>query len=224
MVLGGHCSFPFPSGHIYNVNENSWVKQFVLPSGRSYHSTILYKDKYAIIFGGMGPYDVSRKARPCYNTINIVDMHSYQTRVLKIRGEEYIPSRRSHSCVMMGKYMLVFGGLTMKKDSLKDLVYLDLKELKWYQKEYLIDSQLLSLDMEKGIAHHKGVAHFDRNKKTLPFYSSEYQDHEGIYYFGGIFGNGNENTVMMLGLNTYHPRLKRVPFSGTPPSSVNTIL
>ena len=87
IVFGGHCSFPFASGHIYNFSSNSWVKQFSLPSARSYHSTVLYKDRYAVIFGGMGLYDISHKSRPCFNTINIVDLHNFNTRVLKMKGE-----------------------------------------------------------------------------------------------------------------------------------------
>ena len=38
-----------------------------------------------------------------------------------------VQPRRSHACALMGKYMLVFGGLTAHKDSLKDLIYLDMK-------------------------------------------------------------------------------------------------
>jgi hypothetical protein len=34
----------------------------------------------------------------------------------------------------MGKYMLVLGGINTKKEYLKDFIYLDLKELRWYRK------------------------------------------------------------------------------------------
>ena len=50
IVLGGHCSSPFPTGHVYSLSSNSWVRQFNLPSARSYHSTVLYKDRYAVVF------------------------------------------------------------------------------------------------------------------------------------------------------------------------------
>jgi hypothetical protein len=39
--------------------------------------------------------------------------------------------RRNHSALIIGKYMLVFGGINTKKDYLNDLKTLDLKELKW---------------------------------------------------------------------------------------------
>ena len=138
IVIGGHCSYPFPSGHIYSFSSNAWIKKFDLPSARSYHSTILYKDKYALIFGGMGQYDISRKSRLCFNSVNIIDMHSFNTRIMKMRGEELVAPRRSHACALMGKYMIIFGGLNMRREAYSDLVYLDLKELKWYQKEFII--------------------------------------------------------------------------------------
>ena len=43
-------------------------------------------------------------------------------------------ARRLHGCALMGKYMLVFGGINTRKEMLKDLLYLDLKEMRWYQK------------------------------------------------------------------------------------------
>jgi hypothetical protein len=38
----------------------------------------------------------------------------------------------------MGKYMLILGGINTRRGFLKDFLYLDLKELRWYQKEYRI--------------------------------------------------------------------------------------
>jgi hypothetical protein len=76
--------------------------------------------------------------------------------------------------------------------------------------------------MEKGIARHKAVAHFREGHKTLPLYSSEYSDLEGLYFFGGSFGAGSDNVLLFMALNTYNPCLRRVTYSGSPPSSVHT--
>jgi hypothetical protein len=84
VVIGGHCSAPHPFGHVFSFPTLSWTKQFPLPSARSYHSTVLYKGRYAIIFGGMGSYDISRKCRVCYNSVNVIDLHSLHGRVLKM--------------------------------------------------------------------------------------------------------------------------------------------
>ena len=49
------------------------------------------------------------------------------SRTLRLHNEESIEPRRSHTATLLGKYMLVLGGITMKKDYLNDLVYLDLR-------------------------------------------------------------------------------------------------
>ncbi len=87
VVIGGHCSAPFPFAYIFSLANHSWTKQFPMPSARSYHSTVLYKNRYAIVFGGMGPYDLSRKCRVCYNSVNVVDLHTQTGRVLKMGSE-----------------------------------------------------------------------------------------------------------------------------------------
>lgn len=38
----------------------------------------------------------------------------------------------------MGKYMLVLGGINTRREFLNDFMYLDLKELRWYHKEYKV--------------------------------------------------------------------------------------
>lgn len=141
VVIGGHCSYPFANAQVFNLENNSWVKQFQVSSARSYHSATLYKNRYIIIFGGMGNYDISRKCRVCYNSINLIDLQTFSSRVLKMGNEEVIQGRRYHGCALMGKYMLVFGGMNTKRQLLKDFVYLDLKELKWFQKEFKVESK-----------------------------------------------------------------------------------
>ena len=63
-----------------------------------------------------------------------MDLVNLNHRSLKLQNEESIEPRRSHSAILLGKYMLVLGGINMKKDYLTDFVYLDLKELRWYHK------------------------------------------------------------------------------------------
>ena len=72
----------------------------------------------------------------------------------------------------MGKYMVVFGGMNTKREFLSDFVYLDLKELRWYHKEYKTEGKELTENMMTGIARHKMVGHFKPVHKTLPLYSS----------------------------------------------------
>lgn len=74
--------------------------------------------------------------------------------------------------------------------------------------------------MESGLAKHKMISHFKSTHKSFPLYSSEYADSEGILIFGGFFGNGEESIVLFLNFNKYNPTLKKLDYSGIPPSSI----
>lgn len=82
----------------------------------------------------MGNYNKSRKTRDCYNTIFLIDLLNNNTRSLKMHNEESVEPRRCHSATLLGRYMLVIGGINSSKEYLSDFVYLDLKELRWYHK------------------------------------------------------------------------------------------
>ena len=116
------------------MESQNWVKQFNVSSARSYHSAIFYKGRFIIIFGGMGTYDISRKCRICFNTINLIDTQTCTSRSLKMANEESVEGRRSHGAALMGKYMIILGGMNTRREYLNDFVYLDLKELRWYHK------------------------------------------------------------------------------------------
>ena len=224
VVMGGHCSAPYSMAQVFNFDNGQWGKQFPLSSARSYHSSILYKGRFVVVFGGMGSYDVSRKCRLCFNSINLIDLQTWTSRQLRMTNEENVEARRSHGALLMGKYMLIFGGMNTRRQHLQDFVYLDLKELRWYEKEYKVEGRELAEQMQTGLAKHKMIGHFRSTHKNLPLYSSEYNDSEGAYIFGGQFGNTEENTLLFLGFNKYNPYLKKLEYGGMPPSSTDPLL
>jgi hypothetical protein len=77
--------------------------------------------------------------------------------------------------------------------------------------------------METGIAKHKAIASF-KERKHLPLYSADYADYEGVYIFGGGFGNGQDNIILHMSFNKYVPVLKKVDYSGLPPSCIDPVL
>ncbi len=103
------------------------MKQIATPIARSYHTSLLYKNRFIITFGGMGTYDVSRKCRGCFNTVSLIDLGNLTNRQMRMHNEDNIEARRSHSAVLLSKNMLIFGGMNSKKQFLNDFVYLDLK-------------------------------------------------------------------------------------------------
>lgn len=85
-IIGGHCSHPFSTVQIYSKDRNNWFKQISTPTARSYHSSLLYKNRFIISFGGMGEYDVSRKCRKCYNTVSLIDLSNLTNRQMKMHN------------------------------------------------------------------------------------------------------------------------------------------
>jgi hypothetical protein len=141
VLIGGHCSSPFGSINIFSLISGTWVKNIACDWARSYHSTILYKNRFAVAFGGMGYYNKSRKSRDCFNTIFLVDLLNSNVRNLKMHNEESVEPRRCHTATLFGRYMIIIGGINSKKEYLSDFVYLDLKELRWYHKEYRVEGK-----------------------------------------------------------------------------------
>ena len=76
--------------------------------------------------------------------MSLIDLANYTNRQMKMDNEDTIEARRSHSAVLMSKNMIVFGGMNAKKQFLSDLVYLDLKELRWYHKEFKTEGKDLT--------------------------------------------------------------------------------
>jgi|JI6StandDraft_1071083.scaffolds.fasta_scaffold04197_14 hypothetical protein len=117
--------------------------------------------------------------------------------------------RRNHSSVIIGKHMLVYGGINTKKNYLSDLKVLDLKELKWEALEYKVESEALANFMKDGLAKHCAFTYFNE-RESYPLYSKTYEEAEGIYVFGGCNQLGGENLMLKFCLKWRTPRLERV--------------
>jgi len=137
--------------------------------------------------------------------------------------EEIVEPRRHHSACNFGKYMVVFGGISSKNQHFNDLKYLDLKELKWYNKEYKYSDSELERFLEGGLARHAMVAQFNQHD-SYPLYSNNYDIREGLYIFGGSNQGGEFSTLLQLRLNKYIPVMHRLEPSGLPPSSVEPLV
>lgn len=121
IIVGGHCSSTYQNAETYAFDTGSWAystktNELKVEHPRSYHTAIFYKQRFVILFGGMGTYDVSRKCRVCFNSSCLIDLHLWKERKdIKINNEESIEGRRNHSCCLMGKYMIVVGGINTKR-------------------------------------------------------------------------------------------------------------
>jgi hypothetical protein len=69
-------------------------------------------------------------------------------------------ARRAHTATIVGKHLIVHGGITPKGVYLDDLVHFDLTTLKWSGSD-ISDHN----NYEKGVAFHKCCPVFDSSKK-----------------------------------------------------------
>lgn len=224
VLVGGHNNSPLDTICFYAMGAREWVRSKCVESDlrRTYHSGVLYKHHYVILFGGMSSYNPYYKTRECLNTCGLLALNSTPPALkrIKISNENTIEARRCHSAVIVGKHMLVFGGVNTKKEYLNDLKVLDLKELRWDSKEYKVESQDLDAFLQFGLAKHFAFAHF-ADRESYPLYSKAYDDKEGVYVFGGTNQLGAENLLLHLSLKWRTPRLSKVYPSGFPPSCLN---
>lgn len=97
-----------------------------------------------------------------------------------------------------------------------------MKELRWYHKEYRIEGKDFEDFFNYGVAKHAAVSTF-KGRKNYSFYSSDYQETEAIFCFGGYNGNEEANILFQLVLNKFIPTFKKVDYTGSPPSPISPI-
>lgn len=81
ILVGGHNSIPLSTITFYSIKENAWTRKITTELHRSYHSALLYRNHYVVIFGGMGP--PSSYQRDCLNTTCVFDITSNMFRPIK---------------------------------------------------------------------------------------------------------------------------------------------
>jgi hypothetical protein len=79
---------------------------------------------------------------------------------IQISNQAIIEGRQQHSACIIGKYMIVCGGINTQKLYLSDMKYLDLKALEWQTKEYKVNDMDLCEFLAGGIAKHTVFTHF----------------------------------------------------------------
>lgn len=129
VLLGGHNNYPISRLSYFNIYSSEWTKGPDSDLKRTYHSATLYRQSYLILFGGMGTYNSHYKTRECLNSCVLYTATNNTLRNIKISNEVIVEPRRQHSACIIGKFMLVYGGVNTKKEYLSDLRVLDLKAL-----------------------------------------------------------------------------------------------
>ena len=167
-----------------------------LSEPRMGHSAVTYKQEI-LLFGGVTAYNRVSQTRECVNTIRCLNPSTMEWKA-KVATGEAVVMRRYHSAAVVGKHMLVYGGLSEKNVFLGDCIVLNLESWKWKTVEI----------------HGKGPGRlaFHSTVSVYPGFSSESFDlfssandspaqslpYPGVYLYGGIDSNSTLNPALYI--------------------------
>jgi hypothetical protein len=97
------------------------------PCARNNHTAVSYR-KMIYVFGGEKLYDEHTHTRECLSDIKAFNTETLEWKTLKTSGDG-IEGRRGHACVVVGKNMLIFGGINSKGYYLDSLYHFDMSNL-----------------------------------------------------------------------------------------------
>lgn len=104
---------------------------------KSGHSILMYKNNFAVVFGGASFYNHFTHERERDNNVSyFYDIETGIPKQVKTLNSHLIEPRKDHSSIVLGRRMLVFGGSSVRQKPLKDLLSLDFKTMKWTNLEY----------------------------------------------------------------------------------------
>ncbi|CAD2215302.1 Galactose oxidase, central domain/Kelch motif containing protein, putative [Angomonas deanei] len=96
-----------------------------MPPSGCCHSLVNYKDKYLIMFGGGSSQALS-------NHVYVFDLETEQWTLVETQNSEVVQPRLSHSAVIYGDKMIVYGGQDLHNPIIYgDLLELDLQTWTW---------------------------------------------------------------------------------------------
>jgi len=188
--------------------------------GRFGHTSNVYNRKM-IIYGGVKNYNTMLNIRECLNDVRAYDPHSQQWSYLKSSGE-IIEARRNHVAVVVGKHLLVQGGISSTGQYLDDLNAFDLISHQWSSCHEINSDQI-------GVAFHKACLVLDERRidSNLFMMNDVFHDErvnpikeEGVYFFGGRYHDGTiTNNLKILKIGRSSLRWIRPQTIGQPPEA-----
>lgn len=168
-----------------------------------------------VIFGGALSANPKTQIRECFNTVRVLEPKGRGEVVwsqLTTRGH-IVEMRRYHSGSVVGRHLLVVGGMNQKNKVLDDCALLDLKTGIW--------KLLTFTNGALPIACHAACVVLDPNQPTEGLEDLLTQPASGIYLFGGVDGRGLcSNRLRLVHLTQAGDLVYSEPTtSGTPPSA-----
>ena len=108
---------------------NCVLKPDMCMVNKRFGHTAVEWNKKMIVFGGEHEFNKYSGLRICLNDVNMFSPENLEWKNIKTSG--VIETRRYHCAAMVGKHMLVHGGLNAQSHLLGDLHALNLETAQW---------------------------------------------------------------------------------------------
>ena len=198
-----------------------WVKTQPLgiPAETRMGHSLLVHQSSLVAFGGVTAYNRGSQHRECLNSVQVLRTEGLEWYRAEPSGV-LVSMRRYHCAAVVGKHMLVHGGLSEKNTFLGDAAVLNLKLMKWKTVEI----------QGKGpgpIAFHTSAAVYPADQLSHPDFSlyrspesqSALSPHAGVYVFGGLDANSLAHNELYLCRTGQRPLTwVRLQTRGSPPA------
>ncbi|CAG9311020.1 unnamed protein product [Blepharisma stoltei] len=190
------------------------------PNGRLGCSLVVYKRKM-ISFGGYTGHSQNLGIRRCSSKIYVLSMDTMNWQRYHGGGSSPSP-RRNHSCTILGKCMLVYGGVDQYSHPLADLYLFDIKNKEWSLPDVKVhgDPGPRSHCTFTAVFNETLKSNFDILLFNVPKLKQELNIlNSGFYLFGGLDMDGHAINALH-GLYVREGQLvwSEVEYFGKPPS------
>ena len=222
-LLGGSNRSIYNDLWVFFPQKSTWIRGEawgVDPEPRMGHSAVSHNSQI-VVFGGVTTFNRGTQSRGCLNTVKILRTEGMEWKQVDTAGE-CVVMRRYHSASMVGKHMLVYGGLSEKNAVLGDLLVLSMENYHW--------NEVKATGEGPGpLAFHTSVAvypGFNSDSVLLyrtldePFPPPKYPIQiPGVYLFGGLTAAGLAlNSLYILETNQRPLHWTKPAVSGLIPS------
>lgn len=202
-LLGGASRSIFNDLWVFFPQNWKWIKGEtwgVEAEPRMGHSAVSYNGQI-VVFGGVTAYHRGAHGRECLNTVKILRTEGLEWRQIDTAGSAVV-MRRYHSAAIVGKHMLIYGGLSEKNGFLGDLALLNLKNRRWKEVQTAGEGPG-SVAFHAAVAIYPGFNSEDyllfrpiEEPRIPPKYPISLP---GVYLFGGLTASGQVlNTLYIL--------------------------
>ena len=220
-LYGGQSHVKHRDVSVLNLRSFEWkvIESLSSPPGRLGHSMVVFR-RMLVVYGGW----VTDKRNPNLSTCS-KSLYSYnpkngQWKKIFVNGK-VPPARRHHCALLLGKDMLVFGGMNNSGEKVSSLVAFDLAESMWRCVPADGDDPGPRSHFTMTAAFHPNLLKDSSSSLTSAYQSKWFRlfKNSGVYLFGGQNARGEAtNDIFALCFHKNGLKWVRVDYTGAPPS------